>query len=432
MFAPITGTPPARHSATTSGAQSHQSDGITAASRPDRIPGSSACEKAPASSTTPRRSSAKEPLGERGGYLSVDADADRAVGELRSLDEQLRALVRVRRADEADGERVTDPARPAGAADRLPDRAVLGHRLLHDVDHRGREAEPEQRAAHRLGDGEDAVDPQREPLAQLGAPLLVARGVTRADAGGAAAAGVPRSVAEREVLAEEVVPCAAEPVVVGREDGADAARERLVDERQAEVVQVVQVHHLRVHAIEQGCEGGPDRGVVELAMRVSEIEQAVRPVVHRDHLDAVLDRRADGVGRLVLEPRDARGEHGHVVAPPGELLGHVAGHDGAAAGVGEAERREHDTAAGRAARGGPGQRGRPCSARAPVRRKLREPLLLEDVGEREARAALGVGTGQHRPVEARHQVVERPVRERSAQQGLELGRLDCGPARACG
>ena len=50
-------------------------------------------------------------------------------------------LCGVGRADEADGQHVTDAARPPVAPDRVPDRAVLGHRLVDDVDHLAREAE---------------------------------------------------------------------------------------------------------------------------------------------------------------------------------------------------------------------------------------------------------------------------------------------------
>ena len=48
-----TGTRPARHSATTSGAQSHHSDGITATSTPPAAPAARSCENAP--QTRPRR-----------------------------------------------------------------------------------------------------------------------------------------------------------------------------------------------------------------------------------------------------------------------------------------------------------------------------------------------------------------------------------------
>ena len=66
----------------------------------------------PHSSTTPRRSSARSVRGEALGDLSEDLDPELGCAPLRGLDEQLRALVRIRRAEEGDGQLV------AGAAGR--------------------------------------------------------------------------------------------------------------------------------------------------------------------------------------------------------------------------------------------------------------------------------------------------------------------------
>ena len=62
----------------------------------------------------------REPLGERPWDLAVDADAQVAVDELRRLDEQLRPLVGIGRADEADRQRDRCPVRAGGRARRPP------------------------------------------------------------------------------------------------------------------------------------------------------------------------------------------------------------------------------------------------------------------------------------------------------------------------
>ena len=88
--AATTGSRPARHSATTSGAQSHQSEGITAASRPARIAGQLRVRERAGELDDSARVERLEPLGERPWDLAVDADAQVAVDQLRRLDEQLR------------------------------------------------------------------------------------------------------------------------------------------------------------------------------------------------------------------------------------------------------------------------------------------------------------------------------------------------------
>ena len=65
----------------------------------------------------------------------------------------------------------------------------------------------------------------------------------------------------------------------------------------AEVVQVVEVHDVGAHAVEQRGERARDRRVVELAVGVAEVEQAVRAVVHADQTHAVLHRLPHPVGR---------------------------------------------------------------------------------------------------------------------------------------
>ena len=96
MFAATTGSRPARHSATTSGAQSHQSEGITAASRPAQDPGQLGVRERAGELDDAALVERQEPLGERPRDLAVDADAQVAVDQLRRLDQQLRALVRDR------------------------------------------------------------------------------------------------------------------------------------------------------------------------------------------------------------------------------------------------------------------------------------------------------------------------------------------------
>ncbi len=294
---------------------------------------------------------------------------------------------------------------------------------MDDVEHLRREAEPDQRAPHGLRHREDAVDPQREPLAQLAPALGIAGGVARADARGARAPAVAGAVAQREVVAEQVVPRASQPVVVGREDRADAPRERLVDQREPEVVQVVEVHDVGLHPIEDLRERRPDRRIVELAMGMAQVEQPVRSVVHRHDLDAVLDDAPQRVGRLAFEPRHAGREHRHLVAALRELLGDVARDDRAAAGVGEPEGREHDALSGRLATGAPRRARLLVGAGSPLRRERGQVAGGERLGENEARAALGPLPREHGPVELGHEVVERPVREVLAQRGLDLVQL---------
>ena len=151
--------------------------------------------------------------------------------------------------------------------------------------------------AHRVGDGEAHRDAAREAVADALQALLVAGGVVRrADARGAVAAAVAGAAAHRAGAGEQVGARADEPVVVGREVARQAARGGLVDERGAEVVQVVEVHDVGAHAVQQRAEGLRDRRVVELAQRVAEVPQAVLAVVDADEVDAVLVPLAHGVG----------------------------------------------------------------------------------------------------------------------------------------
>ena len=195
------------------------------------------------------------------------------------------------------------------------------------------------------------------------------------------------------------------------------------------------MHDVRIDAIEQTGEGRADRRIVELAVGMPQVEQAVRAVVHRHDLDAVLDGRPDRVGRLALERRDPGGEDRDLVPALRELLGDVARDDGASAGVGEAEGREHDALARAPAIGAPRRGGGTLGARAPLGRKSRKQARLERVRQHEAGSALGVRARQHRPVELGHQVVEWPVGQVLAQQRLELARplsSACSRARISG
>ena len=193
----------------------------------------------------------------------------------------------------------------------------------------------------------------------------------------------------------------------------------------------MEVHDVGLHPIEDLRERRPDRRIVELAMGMAQVEQPVRPVVHRHDLDAVLDDAPQRVGRLAFEPRHAGREHRHLVAALRELLGDVARDDRAAAGVGEPERREHDALSGRLATGAPRRARLLVGAGSPLRRERGQVAGGERLGENEARAALGPLPGEHGPVELGHEVVERPVGEVLAQRGLDLVQL-LGPMRLVG
>ena len=56
----------------------------------------------------------------------------------------------------------------------------------------------------------------------------------------------------------------------------------------AEVVEVVEVDDVGLHASSSLGERARDRRVVELAVGMAQVEQAVRAVVHADEPDAVL------------------------------------------------------------------------------------------------------------------------------------------------
>src|SRR6201999_3015921 len=87
-----------------------------------------------------------------------------------------------------------------------------------------------------------------------------------------------------------------QPVVVRGEVGRHAAGGGDVEQCRAEVVQVVEVHDVGPDAVHDVREGGGDRRVVELALRVAVVEQAVRAVVHADQPDPAVLALAERVG----------------------------------------------------------------------------------------------------------------------------------------
>ena len=115
------GTRPARHSAAISGAQSHHIEGMTATSTPASSSGSSAGPKAPHSSTTPRRVGgaqlARRSVSSTSPWMRTRSSA---AGALGGLDQQLRALVRVGRAEEGDGQRARRRGRARGRGRGAP------------------------------------------------------------------------------------------------------------------------------------------------------------------------------------------------------------------------------------------------------------------------------------------------------------------------
>ncbi len=164
---------------------------------------------------------------------------------------------------------------------------------------------------------------------------------------------------------------------MGREERRDAAYRGLVDQRDAEVVQVVEVHDVGLHAVERLGEGLGDRRVVDLAQRVAEVEQHVRAVEDPDELDPVLLPLAHRVRAGAVDAADGGVEDRDVPAALGELLGQVAGDDRAAAGILEAVRGEDDLPAVRAA----GRPERAVGGRggglAPARGQRAQPAGLE-------------------------------------------------------
>ena len=183
---------PARHSAAASGAQSHHIDGSTATSTPASTSASSVVANAPAQLAHAARVQRAQRRRERVGHLAVDQHAQRRLHALRRLHEQLRALVRVGGAEERDRQRAV---RAGGAArtgavasELLPDLRVVRHPLAHDVDQLGRVAGAEQRAPHRLRDGQHARHPARDARADLRQP---ARVVVRVGPAGARRAAAP-------------------------------------------------------------------------------------------------------------------------------------------------------------------------------------------------------------------------------------------------
>ncbi len=85
---------------------------------------------------------------------------------------------------------------------------------------------------------------------------------------------------------------------MGREVGRQAAHGSLIDQRRAEVVEVVEVDDVRAQAVERRGERRCDRGIIELAERVAEVEEPVVAVVDADQPDVVLFPLDDLVGDL--------------------------------------------------------------------------------------------------------------------------------------
>ena len=171
------------------------------------------------------------------------------------------------------------------------------------------------------------------------------------------------------------------------------------------------------HAVEHLAERLRDRGIVELAARVPDVEQAVRPVEDADQPDAVLLPLADGVGAGARQRLHGRVEDGHVPAAGGQGTAREARHDGAAARVVEAERREHDAPA--AARGDRrGLLGRLRRAARPP--GWADPRAGEPLGQHEARASLGHRLRQRVPVHVGREVAQRVAAERAADGLLDL------------
>ena len=348
--------------------------------------------------------------------LAVDEHAQLVTGALGGLDQQLRALVRVGGAEEGDGQALPAATGAPVAAQALPD--LVGGRdgLLDDVDHLGRVVLAGEGAAHRVGDGEAHRDAAREAVADALQPLLVAGGVVRrADARGAVAAAVAGASADRAGAGEQVGARADEPVVVGREVARQAARGGLVDEGGTQVVQVVEVHDVGAHAVQQRAEGLRDRRVVELAQGVAEVPQAVLAVVDADQVDPVLVPLTDGVGLARRVGPGGGVEDRDVPAAARELLGGDAWDGGPAARVVEAERRQHDLAAvGARARGGghAGGAGPQLAGEA----GQWQGAALQGVGQHLERAALGRVGVHDAPVELGHELAQRRGR-RSASAG---------------
>ncbi len=239
----------------------------------------------------PARVHPLQAFGELRRDLAVDRHADVGGRALRGLDEQLRALVRVGRAEEPEVQRAAGDGAPTHplAPQLVPHGLGGGHRLADDVDHLVRVAGADERALHGVGDRETDAHPAREPGADLAQAHLVAGAVAAADARRAVPTAVARPRTQLELAREQVVARADQPVVVGREVRRQPARERLVDQRGAEVVQVVEVHDVGLHAVEQRTERRRDRRVVDLAVRVAEVEQPVGAVEDAHELHALVD-----------------------------------------------------------------------------------------------------------------------------------------------
>ncbi len=152
---------------------------------------------------------------------------------------------------------------------------------------------------------------------------------------------------------------------------------------------------VRPHAVEQLGERLGDGGIVQLAARVPDVEQAVRPVEDADQLDAVLLPLAHRVGAGARQRLHGGVEDGHVPAAGGEGAAGEARHDGAAARVVEAERGEHDApAAARSER-----RGLLGRRVAQLGRQVRQPAAGEALRQHQARTALGHRLRQCVPVD---------------------------------
>ena len=181
-------------------------------------------------------------------------------------------------------------------------------------------------------------------------------------------------------------------------------------------MKVVIVDDVGPHTVEHLGERLRDRGVVQLAARMPDVEQPVRPVEDADQPDAVLLPLAHRVGAGARQRCHRGVEDRHVPAPGRERAAREARHHGAAAGIVEAERGQHDpTPAARC------NRGRLVGGLLEqVGREVRQAATGEAFGQHEARPTLGHGRGQRIPVHVGGEVAQRVAAERAADGLLHL------------
>ena len=281
-------------------------------------------------------------LGEPRRHLAKDPDVQFCLGLLRRLHQQLRALVGIGGAEERHRQSLADAARPATATDLVPDLGLVWHRLPDHVHELRRIPAGQERTPHcaryRQNRGQAALRASPDLAQPLAVPLDVGAGGT-----GSTAAPVARTGADRAAAGEHVRAGADQPVVVGREVGGQSPGRGLVDQRRAEVVEVVEVHDLRSDPIQGGRERDPDRRIVEFSQWVAEVEQAVWTVVDADQAHAVLFPFDGFIGELGGGRGDRGVEHRHLPAAARELLGGQPGDGGAAAAVVPAEGGHHQS-----------------------------------------------------------------------------------------